>query len=738
VRKGRHPAAGWSLLRPAESECRVSCRQAATAAAVGVLVLTWTACVTAGGVTGPAPQASSFEDFRYSGRAIDPSGDKPQSKLWYAHGSWWGVLAASARRNSAATRIYRLASNAWIDTGTVVDARPDSTADVLWDGRRLFVASRTQDAPLSIARFRYDRDRRTWSMDSGFPVRLGTGSESAAIAEDSTGRLWVTYTSARHVWVAHSAIGQRAWSQPFDPVRSGTTISSDDISSIVSFDDKIGVMWSDQHKAEFGFAVHRDGDNDATWSQEVAESGLLSADDHMHLATVPSSSGSLVVAAVKTSVDKISGVTPAADQILVLVRSPGGAWLTRPAGTVEDGSTRPSLVVDESNREVYLLTASWRSGIYFKQSTFGRLTFDGTWNTLIAPTFARGIDNPTSSKAPVTRRSGLLVLASAQGSHRYYHAELPLPRPAGGRAAPQPPGLLQADVTRGCQVNLTWTQAPGEAEGTEYLLARDGSYLTTTAGTEFTDSAVDCGSAHRYTVFTRDSSGKTSAASSPATVTTPDAVHRGSGIWLRSTAAAVGGADGRISVTLPSVQRGDVLLASISRNGRGRLAPPPGWQWVQHNVSGRAMTMDTYARLARRHEAGGYTWGVGAGGNAVLNLAVYAGADSKDPVADSSGQVAAASSRIIPLPALDFAPPGSAAIGFFAVSAKAALSSPPEMVANISAGHASGGSAVSAGSAQELDVTTPQAALVATASWPGRGIGQLIVLRPAARGTGQN
>jgi hypothetical protein len=735
MREGCHRAAGGGILNGPDGRGRAPWRHCASAAAVGVLVLTSTACVTAGGVTDRAPEATSFQDFRYSSRASVPSADKPQSKLWYAHDSWWGVLAASARRTSASTRIYRLASNSWIDTGTVVDPRPGSTADVLWDGRRLFVVSRTRDAPLAVASFSYDRSGRTWSMDSGFPVRLGAGSESATIAEDSTGRLWVTYTHARHVWVTHSTTTLRTWSEPFDPAGSASTLSSDDISSIISFDGRIGVMWSDQHKEEFDFAVHRDGDGDATWSHEVAESGLLSADDHIHLATVPSPSGSRVVAAVKTSLDKLSAVTPTANQISVLVRSPGGSWLARPAGRVGDGPTRPILVVDNSNRQLYVLSASWSAGVYYKRSPFGRLTFGGTWNTLISSRSAPGVDNPTSSKSPVTSRSGLVVLASSQGSHRYYHAVLSPAPPSTRAPLPEPPGLVRADVTAGCQVNLTWTQAPGAAEGTAYLLARDGRYLSSTGDTAFTDSDVDCGSAYRYRVFTRDPSGRRSAPSSPATIRAPDALHPGRGIWLRATAAAVAPSGGRIELTMPSVRPGDVLLASVSSSGRANVAAPPGWRLVRHSVSG-SLTMDTYAMRATGDEAGHYSWGLSGGGTAVLNLVVYAGAASRDPVASSSSQVAGAPSRFITLPALDLAEPRSAAIGFFAVAAKAALSPPPEMVANISAGHIGGGSAVTAGSGQALDVATPQASLVATARRPGRVIGQLIVLRPAAGGSG--
>src|SRR5919197_4394442 len=47
-----------------------------------------------GGTTGPVADTGT-RDFSYSG-ASAPTGQKPQSKLWFNDGSWWGVLYNSA------------------------------------------------------------------------------------------------------------------------------------------------------------------------------------------------------------------------------------------------------------------------------------------------------------------------------------------------------------------------------------------------------------------------------------------------------------------------------------------------------------------------------------------------------------------------------------------------------------------------------------------------------------------
>jgi hypothetical protein len=67
-----------------------------------LLAFTVAAIVAAGAPFAAAPPAGAaddvgFRDFTYSepapGRtATAPTGQKPQSKLWFADGLWWGVL----------------------------------------------------------------------------------------------------------------------------------------------------------------------------------------------------------------------------------------------------------------------------------------------------------------------------------------------------------------------------------------------------------------------------------------------------------------------------------------------------------------------------------------------------------------------------------------------------------------------------------------------------------------------
>jgi hypothetical protein len=64
-----------------------------------------------------------------------PTEDKPQSKLWFQDGSWWGLLYRTVEH---ATVIERLdaTTQTWVDTGIVV-SRPTARGDVYLNRRNV-------------------------------------------------------------------------------------------------------------------------------------------------------------------------------------------------------------------------------------------------------------------------------------------------------------------------------------------------------------------------------------------------------------------------------------------------------------------------------------------------------------------------------------------------------------------------------------------------------------------------
>lgn len=368
----------------------------------------------------------SYEDHQYPSVAQAPSADKPQSKLWFHDGSWWALMLNPA----GDVNVFELrADHRWYDTGTLVDARVQSTADALWSGGKLYAASRTASGSGSIRvyRYSYSSASRRYTRDSGFPIRLpGGGSESVTIDRDSQGRLWATFTRGSAVWVAHSTTSEAAWTKPFRIQGVDTAVAADDISAVISLGDKIGVMWSDQASGAFRFAVHVDTDPDDVWTFETPLSGTRIPDDHINLKSLLGDDQGRVHAAVKTSLGD-GGEPPSSAGILVLTRSAGGTWSNAVGATVGDGLTRPQLALDRTNRQLILLQSTEGGGtVYYKAAPLTDISFaSGAGEPFIAWPGAK-VNNVSTSKDPVDAASGLVAIAADDSSHRYYHAEMSL------------------------------------------------------------------------------------------------------------------------------------------------------------------------------------------------------------------------------------------------------------------------------------------------------------------------
>ena len=385
-----------------------------------------------------AATPTAYAGHTYTGAATAASADKPQSKLWYNAGSWWALMV-----NSAGTEIhiFELQSNhTWRDTGTVVDDRETSTGDALWSGsnNRLYVVSRTATTTgIRTYRFTFDPASRTYTRDSSFPSTIpGAGTESASIDMDSTGALWATFTRSNSVWWTKTDSAQTRWSAPAHINGADADVNADDISAVVAFQGRIGIMWSDQDSDATRFAYHQDGAPDDQWTVETPLAGTNVSDDHLNLKTLLADGTGRVYAAVKTS------FTAAGDPIIyVMRRSSNGTWTVSEGAKVSDNVTRPQIALDETNRELYLLQSTEAGGTaYFKSTSMdGSLSFPtGPGSTLIGFSGAR-INNVSTTKDPVNSRTGLVVIATDEFARRYYHAEMPLG--GGDTTAPPAPSL---------------------------------------------------------------------------------------------------------------------------------------------------------------------------------------------------------------------------------------------------------------------------------------------------------
>jgi hypothetical protein len=425
-----------------------------------VVLMLWSIAPSARAQTAPF----TYSDFSYNKTTTvePPTADKPQSKLWRHDGSWWALMVSPADRT---VHVFELTpTHTWRDTGAVVDSRPSSRADALWDGTKLHVASRTSTKELRYIRLSYDSLTRKYGVDLGFPKTIAqNGFESAAIAKDTTGQLWTTFTQGSKVWVMNSSDAGASWSAPFQPPVAGTTVSSDDISSIIAFQGKIGVMWSNQATAKDYFVTHTDGAAPDTWNAvEVPLSGTGMADDHINLKNVESDSDGRLYAAVKTSQNEVGGGSDA-PLAMLLVRSPAGSWTSHEVFRVQDDATRPILALDRENRRLYFMATAPVAGgtIHYKSTSVDDIRFEPGLGAPFMTWPGASLNNATTTKQPVDSDTGIVVMASDEYAGRYYHAEMVLP----DRTAPRVTLTDPADGSSDTDTTPTFRGSAGQASG---------------------------------------------------------------------------------------------------------------------------------------------------------------------------------------------------------------------------------------------------------------------------------
>jgi PKD repeat protein len=391
--------------------------------------------------------AVGYQGGSTSGAGTAATGEKPESKLWWNDGSWWASMFDATSQTHHIFRLNR-STQTWADTGALIDNRPKSRSDVLWDGSHLYVASHVfasssgtaaSGNPARLYRFSYDATAKTYSLDAGFPVQINNYStETLTIDKDSAGVLWATWTQGSKVYVNSTTGGDAVWGTPFVvPVTGATGLNADDISAVAGFrGTSIGVMWSNQVNSAVYFAVHADGAARTAWTVRSAVLSPGIADDHINVKELQGDASGRVFAVIKTSLNDTSS-PPSAPQILVLARDPAtGNWSNSVFGQISDCHTRPVLMLDSEHQMVHVFATAPDSGcafsgapgtIFQKSSAMANLSFPPGRGTLVMrDTASSNLNNVTSSKQSVTGATGLVLLASNDVTKRYWHADIPL------------------------------------------------------------------------------------------------------------------------------------------------------------------------------------------------------------------------------------------------------------------------------------------------------------------------
>ena len=273
-------------------------------------------------------------------------------------------------------------------------------------------------------------------------------TETLVLDKDSKGRLWVTYVSrdpnviptdaqvfinrTTSTGVTHDTV----WGTPFSlgSLFPSAHVTTDDISSLIAFNNKIGVMWSNLADGKFYFAYHDDNQAyNLGWILQVIDGSLYSftANDHIHLAK---DSVGDVFSAVKTSPTLVSGSQTGLLSHDII----SGTFTYKPLSAASSEDTRPIVVVDDTQNKVNIFKTSKAVGgvICLQDATIvypltnlaltpancrttAPLTGSGL-KLFIADSQYKNVNNSTSSKQNVNATTGLVVLASDDPNGKVY------------------------------------------------------------------------------------------------------------------------------------------------------------------------------------------------------------------------------------------------------------------------------------------------------------------------------
>ena len=424
-------------------------------------------------------QDVGYEGPSFVGAATAPTETKPENKIWFNDGIWWGSLWSTP---SNAFHVFRLdqRTHVWSDTGVLIESRPGSKSDALWTGTKLYVASHLGSSTggssgnsILILRYSYNAATDTYTADPGFPVTIGSFStESLVIDRDSTGTVWAAWMQQKRVFFAHTIGGNDlSWTAPAVLPVSTSNVSTDDVCSLAHFGgNRIGVMWSDQAANNIEFAFHDDGQLDNVWTLETALAG--ESDDHVNLAV---DSTGRVFATVKNVLNELK----------LLVRD-GSGWSQYLITRGVDRFTRPIVLLDEEARLIHVYASGQDNGnIHEKTSSLDTIGFaTGTGTVVLHDDSDPLVNNATSTKQNVDSTTGIVVLAHHETSQKYWHHSI---APAGLLVAAfhstagtgsSPLSVQFTDQSTGAPTSWLWSFGDGASSTAQHPV-----HVYTTPGT---------------------------------------------------------------------------------------------------------------------------------------------------------------------------------------------------------------------------------------------------------------
>ena len=467
------------------------------------------------------------EDFPITGSA--GGYNKPnQNRPFYFDGVWWTM----ARKSSDSKwYLWKLNGSTW-DAQVALDERSSTRPDCYMDAaaNKLYILLATSSG--SGTRFtRLTYSGGAFSIDSGFPVTLSnftfTGEYCIVLTKAMNGDLWAFRYKSSKVDAMKSSNSGASWSSIIT-VKSG--IVSTGLVDAVTFTSNgsnyVGVGYGENTGSGtiYGFLKHQDGDSDGSWSDETSslpQPSNADSDDHMAMAVTQDNELYFIY---KTHPDGGS-----AAGIGLFKRGTSGSW-SNYVVQYGGGWTRPAVVVDETNSEIYVMGTQEGSpeNTQYKRCAFGNESSLADADAIDLMDNG-GFNNVSVPRERVTGASDLLVCAEDQGGNEIWYGILPIAGGGGGGSS-TPLAVNSVSVNSNTE-NLVAAYTIGLTLGSSGALNDNSDAITITwpSGTTIPASIAT----NALTVNGNNASAVlTTPASRQVAVTVPDDLANGASVSL--------------------------------------------------------------------------------------------------------------------------------------------------------------------------------------------------------------
>lgn len=286
-------------------------------------------------------------------RIKDATKDKPQSKLWFAHQTWFALLPSDK-----GLQLWKRSDAGW-NTNSKFNRHLKELAaqvDVFVAEDTLYVVG-VADRQLDVFSIQMKgADLDDWQVNVLNRLQLPKSKdvETATIVKDNSGVLWVAALLGDEVTVLHSNNGTD-WPTP---VILANHIGKDDICTLVKEATGVRVIWSDQPTESVQNRFHENGKTPEDWQAvEFVEKGHKTADDHLNTAITPN--GTIWLTS-KNSLDELGK-----PQFVLRVKETDSEWKNYPYCNLQSWlhPSRPAIFsVENSNRLVLNAYTMYHSG----------------------------------------------------------------------------------------------------------------------------------------------------------------------------------------------------------------------------------------------------------------------------------------------------------------------------------------------------------------------------------------